>query len=73
MSYVMQKVDLVIEDDSTSDKDKLTFLYNSLPLKRIEEINIPKKEEQPKPQIIVIPRLNLDVIENGIDIPNCYK
>ena len=73
MSYVMQKVDLVIEDDSTSDKDKLTFLYNSLPLKKEEEINIPKKEEQPKPQIIVIPRLNLDVIENGIDIPNCYK
>ena len=45
MSYVMQKVDLVIEDDSTSDKDKLKFLYNSLPLKKEEEINIPKKEE----------------------------
>ena len=33
LSYVMQKVDLVIEDDSTSAKEKLTFLYNTLPLK----------------------------------------
>ena len=45
MSYVMQKVDLVIDDDSTSDKEKLTFLYNSLPLKKEEEINVPKKTE----------------------------
>ena len=58
LSYVLQKIDLVIEDDSTSDKEKLTFLYNTIPLKQKEEPTEEKKPEKKAP--IVIPKLNLD-------------
>ena len=33
MNYVMQKVDLVVEDNTTKESDKMAFLYNTLPLK----------------------------------------
>ena len=33
MNYVLQKVDLVLEDNTTSETDKMTFLYNTIPLK----------------------------------------
>ena len=36
MNYVLQKVDLVVEDNTTSESDKMTFLYNTLPLKSEE-------------------------------------
>ena len=33
MNYVLQKVDLVMEDNTTSEKEKMAFLYNTLPSK----------------------------------------
>ena len=33
MNYVVQKVDLVVEDHTTTERDKMAFLYNTLPLK----------------------------------------
>ena len=74
LSYVMQKVDLVIEDDSTSAKEKLKFLYNTLPLKVqndektvVEEKKASLQEKKKLP--IVIPKLDL----SKIDMPYCYQ
>lgn len=33
MNYIVQKVDLVVEDHTTTERDKMAFLYNTLPLK----------------------------------------
>ena len=73
LSYVMQKVDLVIEDDSTSAKEKLKFLYNTLPLKVQNDEKTVVEEKKASPQEkkkvpIVVPKLDL----SKIDMPYCY-
>ena len=50
MNYVLQKVDLIMEDNTTSEKEKMVFLYNTLPSKDFngQETGPQSQEQTPK-------------------------
>ena len=47
MNYVLQKVDLIMEDNTTPEKEKMVFLYNTLPSKDFNnQTTDPSNQEQ---------------------------